>query len=396
MIYQITIIMLLIFVLRYDINGKIKYRNECYLLMLCIFILIAGLRYRLGVDTTRYITRFYYETPKLQNITWSDLEFGTDPFYTLLNSVVLTLGGKFYVVQLLHATFVNTLIFKYIKKHTDAIFISIFIYFIWQYAMINMEEMRASMSLAVCLFANDYMLDKKWVKGILLYVIGCLFHVSTILVMLMPLFFFLRLNKIGIFAMAIALVLGFIIQSFISDYVTLIEIHDTVDTKAEKYANNERYMENNKNVLGYLTLVVLYGYSVVSLWCIKTAKIDSRLKRLESLMMIYLIFAMLNTGLFLAYRFQRFYVIYNIMFVSEFMAYLFRWNPNSRLRRNVIYVKALAIMFPLFFLIAKTRLDYKNWVRYHPYSSIYDQQLDQKREGRYSGLGGDRPIPGKY
>lgn len=396
MIYQIAFIMLLIFIVRYDINGKTRYRNECYFVMLVIFILIAGLRYRLGVDTTRYITRFYYETPELQNITWSDLEFGTDPFYTLLNSVVLTFGGKFYVVQLLHATFVNTLIFKYIKKHTDAIFISIFIYFIWQYAMINMEEMRAGMSLAVCLFANDYMLNKKWVKGILLYVIGCFFHVSTILVMLMPLLFSLRLNKIGISVMAIALVLGFTLQSYISDYVTLIEIQDTVDRKAEKYANSEKFMENNKNIIGYLVTMIMYGYSVVSLWCIKTAKIDSRLKRLEPLMMIYLIFTMLNTGLFLAYRFQRFYVIYNIMFVSEFMAYLFRWNPNSRLRRNVIYVKALAIMFPLFFLIAKTRLDNKNWVRYHPYSSIYDQQLDQKREGRYSELGGDRPVPGKY
>lgn len=386
--------MLLIFIVRYDINGKTQYRNECYFVMLIIFILIAGLRYRLGVDTTRYLTRFYYETPKLQNITWNDLEFGTDPLYTLFNSVVLTLGGKFYVVQLLHATFVNTLIFKYIKRHTDAIFISIFIYFIWQYAAINMEEMRAAMSLVVCLFANDYMLDKKWVKGILLYVIGCLFHVSTILVMLMPLLFFLRFNKIGISVMVIAFMVGFIIQSIISDYIALIEISDAVDNKVERYANNEKYMEAKKNIFGYLSSIIIYGYAVISMWYMKTGKIGSRLMRLEPLIMVFLIYAMIGIGLPLAYRFVRFYVVYYIMFVSEFVIYLFRWDP--KLGRNVVYAKALAIMFPFFLLIARVRFQNRTWVRYHPYSSIFDQKLDHEREGMYLHFHGDRPVPGKY
>lgn len=183
---------------RYDINGKTRYRDESYFVVLVILILLAGLRYRLGIDTTRYITMFYYETPELDELKWSDMEFGTDPLFTVLNSVVLTLGGKFYVVQLLHATFVNTLIFKYIKKHTDTIFICVLMYFVYQNAAMNMEEMRASMSLVMCLFANDYMLDRKWVKGLLIFSVSCLFHASTVLVMVMPLFFFLRLNKLGI------------------------------------------------------------------------------------------------------------------------------------------------------------------------------------------------------
>lgn len=395
MIYQIVIIILLIFVLRYDINGKTRYRNECYLAMLVVFILIAGLRYRLGVDTTRYLTRFYYETPKLNELTWDDFELGSDPLYTLLNSVVLTLGGKFYMVQLLHAFFVNTLIFKYIKKHTDAIFISIFIFFIWQYALINMEEMRASMSLAVCLFANDYMLEKKWVKGLLLYVIGCLFHASTIIVMVMPLFFFLRLNKLGFLVLLGAFFFSFVIQSYLSDYISLIEINDEIDAKTQGYADNEEFMKTNRNVFGYLSLIISCGYSVLSLWYMKIGKFDTRLLKIEPQIMVYLIFAVMYIGLPIAYRFSRFYIVYNIMFVAEFMVYLFK-KREPRIGQYIVYTKALIIMFPFFFLIYKGRSAEKTWVRYHPYSSIFDQKLDEKRERAYSFYEGDRPISGKY
>ncbi len=395
MIYQIVIVILLLFVLRYDINGKTRYRNECFYAMLVIFILIAGLRYRLGVDTTRYLTRFYYETPELHELTWDDFELGADPLYTFLNSVVLTLGGKFYVVQLLHATFVNTLFFKYIKKHTDAIFTSIFIYFIWQYALINMEEMRASMSLVICLFANDYMLEKKWIKAMLLYAIGCLFHSSTILVMVMPLFFFLRFNIFGISFLAAALVGGFVIQSFVVDYIEMIELSDTLDNKIESYVDDESYMESGKNIKGIIVLLFPYGYSILSLMLVKTGKIESRLSKLEPLVIIFMFFAIFSIGLPIAYRYYRFYAIYYIMFVAEFMIHLFK-KQEPRIGQYVIYTKALAIMFPFFFLIFKGRSTEKTWVRYHPYSSVFDQRLDQKRERVYSFYGGDRALPGKY
>lgn len=395
MISLIVIFVLLIFILRYDINGKTKYRNQCYFIMLVIFILLSGLRYRLGVDTTRYLTRFYYETPELHELSWKDLKLGEDFLFTLLNSVVLTLGGKFYIVQLLHAAFVNTLIFKYIKKHTEAIFISIFIYFIWQYAAINMEEMRASMSLAVCLFANDYMLEKKWIKGLSLYAIGCLFHASTVLVMLIPLLFFLRFNIFGITVLAASLVFGFIVQSFIDNYIALMAVSDTVDEKAESYLNNERYMETHKNILGYLRSMIIYGYAIVSLWYLKKGKLHDCFMKLEPLMMVFLIVAMIGIGMPIAYRFERFYVIYCIMFISEFMICLFR-RDRSRLDKFVIYAKVFVIILPLFFLIVRGRLKEEIWPRYHPYSSIFDRKLDKKRELLFSSYDGDRPTFDKY
>ena len=123
MIYLFILILLLCLTLRYDINGKTKYRSQWYIIMLVIFILVAGLRWRLMVDTPNYIERFYHRTPLLKDYSF---DIGKAPFYTLINSIVLTLGGRFYVVQLIEASFVNILVFKYFKRHSKYIFTCLF------------------------------------------------------------------------------------------------------------------------------------------------------------------------------------------------------------------------------------------------------------------------------
>lgn len=392
MIYLITILLLLALVFHYDIRGNNRNRKKWYYIMLVIFILIAGLRYRLGIDTTRYLATFYFETPQLDKFNWNIFELGNDPLYKLFNSVVLTMGGKFYVVQLLHAAFVNTLIFKYIEKHTSAIFTSIFLYFIWQYCAMNMEEMRASMSIAVCLYANDYMLEKKWSKGILLYVIGSLFHVSTILVMAMPLLFFMRFNIVGLLIVVGAIFSGFIIQSFLGDYLSYVELIDSLSEKVDKYADKEKYMEASRNVYGYLMKIIPCIYVAVSILYMKAGRIHTRLNKVEPLIMVFLVFAMLAMNVPIAYRYMRFYIIYCIMFIAEFMVYLF----HDHKKKSVVYMKAFIFLFPLFLVIARMRLNETTWVRYHPYSSIFDQKLDEDREIMFSFSKGDPPYSGKY
>ena len=57
----------------------------------------------------------------------------------------------------------------------------------------NMEEMKSAISLAVALYGNDYILEKKWIKAYLLYFVALLFHPSAAFFLLTPLFLFLRL-----------------------------------------------------------------------------------------------------------------------------------------------------------------------------------------------------------
>ena len=93
MVYFFTILLLLVLILCYDINGKKLYRNECYLFVLVIFIMIAGLRWRVMVDTPNYIYNFYHVYPSLEEFSFVDYPIGKDPFYVLINCFVISWGG---------------------------------------------------------------------------------------------------------------------------------------------------------------------------------------------------------------------------------------------------------------------------------------------------------------
>ena len=248
MIYLLTLLLLLAFIIRFDINGKKLYHDECYLLMLVIFILIAGLRWRLMMDTPNYIYNFYHVYPSLKEFSFKDYPIGKDPFYVLINSLVISLGGRFFWVQLIEATFVNTLVFKYFKKHCNYIFTCLFFYAITCYFGYSMETMRASFTFVICLFANDYILEKKWIKGYLLLLLAILFHAQAIVMLVVPVLFFLRFNKLGLFACIAAFFLGYLIQKGIGDYLNLLELTDNISEKASRYAESDKYGTQGGNL----------------------------------------------------------------------------------------------------------------------------------------------------
>lgn len=163
MIYTAIILLLLSLSFRYDINEKKQGRNFWYNVCLLIFILVAGLRYRLGTDTCNYIQVFYHNIPSLGNLRGEDLSI--NPLWVILNSVVYSLGGKFFVVQLCQSFVVCVLTFHYVKRHSRYIFTCALLFFLYSYFSQTMEEMKAGIAVALSLYGNDYMLNKKYVRG---------------------------------------------------------------------------------------------------------------------------------------------------------------------------------------------------------------------------------------
>ena len=144
LIYIVVTVLLLYLSYYYDISGKRVGRDGWYNAVLVFLILIAGLRWRVGTDTIAYLARFYHIYPTLENFAISEYGLGQDPFYALINVIVKTLGGRFYMVQIIQATIVNVLVFKYIKRHSKYIFTCVLFYFFINYLNYNMETMRGS------------------------------------------------------------------------------------------------------------------------------------------------------------------------------------------------------------------------------------------------------------
>lgn len=93
MIYFIILILILGLSVRYYILRKKAGREQWYKLLLVALVLVAGLRWRLGVDTPNYIFSFYYTIPVFRHLTFEDID-ATKPMWILLNSIVKSLGGR--------------------------------------------------------------------------------------------------------------------------------------------------------------------------------------------------------------------------------------------------------------------------------------------------------------
>lgn len=387
MIYLLVLIFLFFLSFRYDICGKEKGRDWCYLVVLLIFILIAGLRYRIGTDTTGYLSNFYHRYPSLGDFSFEEYPVGRDPFYVLMNSLVISLGGRFYIVQLIHATFVNGLIFKYIRRHSPFIFTCVLFYSIMQYFYFNTQIMRGSMSIVICLYANDYFLNRKWLKGYLLLVISLMFHAQTIVLFFMPLLFFLRLNRKGIIVLLAAVVIGQVAGILLNDYAELLMTDDNtyIGDKALAYANSDEYSVEMSIKWIILDLGSRFIFILLILWYLKRYDSGNSLLRFEPLFLLFCFFLLINAGFRIAYRYVAYYSIYAAILYAYGFVTLAR---SVKLSPALSYARAFVLFFPLMWLVCRTIiLNKENHVKYFPYSSVIEKSTDRDRENLYRLLG---------
>lgn len=384
MIYLVILILLLLLSFHYDINGKIKYRDQWYCVIFVIFVLLVGLRWRVGVDTTSYINSFYHEYPALDEFSFKDYYIGRDPFYVLINSIVKALGGRFFIVQLIVAAFVNILVFKYIKKHSTYIFTCLFFYYIFAFRSLNTEIMRGSMSIVICMYANDYILEKKIAKGYLLYTIALMFHVQTIVMFLMPLLFFMKADVKGVIIIIVAFFIGSVLQENLKDYVLLFEGNEAIQNKAAIYANSDIYGVSRYSFRGAIVNVFRISfYPLVSLWLLKKNHVKMNLQKMEPLIMIAILLFVIQLNIQIFYRFVEYYRIYIILFYAELFVYII----NTR-KAKVSLALACFICFvfysPIYYYTTQGLLQEKH--RFLPYSSIFNREIIREREIYYNSI----------
>ena len=386
MIYIATLFLLLLLSFCYDINGKKKNRDFWYNAMLVAFILIAGLRWRIGLDTTNYLGHFYHEYPTLDHFSFEDYNIAKSPLYVLINSFVKSLGGRFYVVQIIQATFVNTLVFKFIKKHSQYIFTCLFFYAISCYTTYNMETMRASMGVVVCFFANDYVLEKKWWKAYTLFIIAFLFHAEVIVMFILPLFFFLRFNKIGVLFLIASFFVGKILASLLQDYLFLFEDVGTIQDKVSSVTESDKWGSSSEGGFIYIILSIVIPFTLIisSLYYVKKYKPNSDLLKMEPFLLIGFAFVLIQYNFLIAYRYVDCFKFYFIFFYSELWIGLTVRAKN--IERKLSLVRTVVIFFPLIFYLL-----YPNYIsdkgkgyRYIPYNSVFQRKINKKQQLKFN------------
>ena len=124
-VYLLLLVFLAFLFYHYDVRKEQQYKDIFYVLSCVALICVAGLRYRIGYDTTNYMADFSSPyIPPLSDFSFS-ADNGDDKLWTLINSFAKTVGGGFYTVQFVQAIIVNVVVFWFIKRHSPKPFLAV-------------------------------------------------------------------------------------------------------------------------------------------------------------------------------------------------------------------------------------------------------------------------------
>ena len=254
-----------------------------------------------------------------------------------------------------------------------------------------MEEMKSTISVVICLYANDYILEKKWNKGYLLYTVAVLFHFSALLILFTPLLFSLKLNKNGFVILLGAVLVGYFLQKTLGNYIEIFSYSEELLEKFEDYSTNEKHSSglNFRRLL--VEVIPIMIYVIVSNLYLKRRN-DEYINKLEPLIMIGLIFIMLQFSIQIFYRYVHFYLIYFIIAISQMFVRMSKGNVFKG-ELTLQHIATISIFLPLFFCLLHP---YRGkYFRYYPYSSVIERKADKKRENKLHEYRPWRDMPRK-
>ena len=390
MIIYIALLLYIIFLIcKYDFNKCKKGKSIHFYILLVLFILVAGLRYRLGVDTTRYMLAFE-GLSTLSNFDLSTInDYKYDPLFLLLILSCKTIYPEFFFFQLVQATLVNVLVLQFFRKHTQKYFVAILLYYVMEYVNYNMEVLRESCAVAIFLWAWGFYAENKKTKFLLCLIPAYLFHTSAIMLFLFALPIIFNIDKkihIDASLIIVGLVAGvfvsFIIY-FILHNMDFILMNPRILEKMDVYQDTETQI----NALGIISIFLLNIF--IPFWCLIRGPKIKEYNQLEYTLIFGAFLSLLCIPIYIFTRYNNYFFPFIIIAVVNLISI-----SKIRIHSN-FYIKptiftCIFLFSPYFvnqLLIMSSSVEgskYKNYQRYIPYSSVFDETEDPDREKLFS------------
>lgn len=382
MIYIFLFILLLFFSFYYDVYRETKLKKESYYILLILFILIAGFRYRVGVDTLSYMNRFdnlpfsgYFDSSYLE---YSNVEVS----WTLVCVISRSIFNNWIVVQILHAIFVNAVIFYFIKKYTTFYFTAILLYYIFCYHYFNMEIMRESVAICFFLISINAYMHSKWIKYYLLILVSIFFHSSAFFLVFLPFFRFLKPNRSFFFFVLCLFCIVIVTRNYIATVIRPFELAFYVLNKASSY------MEDIVTNVSFENMLSNFFYKFLTpLGLLYCGKLVFKEIHLFSNFICLFVLIGLSTGILpILHRFGNYFLPLYFIYVADLLNYLLMVNRiKLHINRFVLYFIIWGIVLTVsikpFFAPSILGMDTcRYYHRFYPYHSIFDKKCERERE----------------
>lgn len=395
MIYFFVFIYLLICVIIYDIYEKKSYLKTNYITLFFFFTFIAGLRWRLGVDTVNYMNDFQYDILPLSRLTVGDIiESKLQPFWIILNAFCKSLGN-FIFLQIFVSLFFHFSVFYFLYKTCMKPFTALVIYFIYNYFYFSMEIMRESLSISCFLFGIIALDNEKIVKYYMWSLCAFMFHFFSIFLFFVPLLLSEKCSlKNKLLIMVILLVVWFVFKIELLTIIVGI-VPPVIGERLMGYFLVDRYTSNVWRITGFLyhlfplVIMMIFTYLYSAGKCNSLFKIKTSLW--HSCIMIYIVLLILSTDMAILLRFSNYMYMIAIILYSSCL-YVIRFKQTSQvIFISICFLSMLGLRIYMLSRSERVFTDYKlhihQYAEYYPYTSVFckEEPLERKILHSYWG-----------
>lgn len=392
MIYIVTVVVLFFFSIYFDLPGhsRSKSANICYYGTLIWFICLSGFAYNVGSDIPDYMYEYdrfsTYSIRSFKDII--DFEEDRQPGWVLLNYICHAITPNFVLLKLVISVFCNVVIFRFIRKHSKAIFISILFYGIVLYLHINFNSIRQAIALGFFLIGVDYLIEKKWIKYYLSVFLAFLFHSSAVILVAIPFLLFIPINKKTVTVLSLLLVISVFVllridtQGIMYQFVleNLDYMPDDYMEKADLYLGVEE--SSNASLFGIIALALQICLLVFVL--IENLQFDGTEGKLFlSILVLYIIITILNR--IVPVLFSRILQYFDIFYICLLPNALMRF--SRQLIRKQLLTPLLILIFMIIPIRELTAINQQSGIpmiaQYAPYYSVFNPKIDPVRSSNF-------------
>lgn len=389
MIYFIVFIYLLVCVIIYDVYESRSHSKINYIILFTLFTLIAGLRWRLGVDTVKYMTFFQYDMVSLSQLSVANIiESQFQPFWILLNAFCKSCDS-FTLLQIFVSTFFHISVFYFLHKACTKPFTALTIYYLYNYFYFSMEIMRESLAVACFLFGIICLNKGNMTKYYIWATCAFLFHFFAIFLFFIPPIFLqkkiISIKRISIFFLLLVIWFFFKIQIL----MCIVNISPPfIKEHLIGYFIVDRYASNAWRITGFiyhlfpLLIISTFFYIHFCKKCKNLFKIKEHIWVGATL--LYFLFLILSTDMAIILRFSNYmYFIISILYAS--CLYII---PFNKISKSIFILTCFVLMFSLrvYILARPERIfaDYKlkihMYAEFYPYTSVFNKNEPLERK----------------
>jgi hypothetical protein len=379
MLYIFIIIVLFLFALQYDVNRH-KVSNTLIVSWWLVFVLLAGLRFKVGGDTSYYMT-YYDQIPKISGFSYHTLlNDAFQPLWVILCSICKTISNDFTFFQFVHAIITNSIIFYFIKKNSNYFFTGILFYFIFYYFYFNTEVLRETLAICVFLLSVRYFFLRKWTIYYLLCFVAFGFHISAIILFFFPLFSKLW-TKRSYFIFFIIILILLIIFNKINIYQKIFDLIPNEEMRA-KAISQTAAPEAKANIYGVIYTSVVNIIIPFILIYIGEQFLKYKFE-FRNFLYLYVLISLFSIFLSPGYRFLNYLTPIYYLFLANMLNELFIYPPVRKYRYTIVlFIFLLPFSVQLMTLFRNTSDQgpaTRFYSRWYPYHSVFNKGIESKK-----------------